>query len=108
MWEAIYQENCDCSDGLQTIKLDSEKECSEQTLLYKMVSGLHTSINSHISVGFEDPKTGLQTLNRTYFYHRIGHHEDRIKNFYLIYSAALKAFELMEPAIQKQVFSSQN
>ena len=63
-----------------------------------MVSGLHTSINTHISVGFEDWRTKKLTSNTTYFYSKIGEHEDRIKNLYLIYAATLKAINLMEPA----------
>jgi len=54
------------------------------------MSGLHTSINTHVSDGFEDSK-GVQIANMTYFYERIGHFPDRIKNLHLIYAFVVKA-----------------
>lgn len=108
VWEAIYAENCDCSDNLSKQQKTNEEECSEQTLLYQMMSGLHCSINTHISASFENPITKQLEPNMTYFSERIGSHEDRIKNMYLIYAATLKAVKLMEPSYLKQVYNQQS
>jgi len=70
--------------------------CDEHTLLFQVMSGLHTSINSHIANGFEDPKTGDRTSNQTYFLERVGDHPDRIKNLYFTYAAVLRAISLAE------------
>jgi hypothetical protein len=48
VWKAIYDENCIQQGTLEK----SEKVCDKDTLLYQMISGLHTSINSQISVKF--------------------------------------------------------
>lgn len=42
--------------------------------------------------------------NFTYFNERVGDFEDRIRNFYLIYSATLKAAKVLEPAFLKQKY----
>ncbi len=57
IWKAIYEENCHVS---------SDSECSDQTLLFQLMSGLHTSINTHISDGFDDSE-GISQSNMTYF-----------------------------------------
>ena len=91
IWKMIYEENCKFNP------MDSIDSCSEETLLFQLMSGLHTSINTHISDGFfeEDEKV----TNMTYFYSRVGDHEDRIKNLYLVYAAAVKAVSLIEPTL---------
>jgi ERO1-like protein alpha len=53
VWTAIYAENCDCMMSLEALKKEAEETCSERTLLYQMMSGLHTSISTHIASNFE-------------------------------------------------------
>jgi hypothetical protein len=36
-------------------RVDLSKTCSDSTLLYQLVSGLHTSINSHVAFNFLEP-----------------------------------------------------
>ena len=77
VWRTIYEENCLLDKAFTDLKkranqdkysfLDSEESCTETTLLYHLISGLHASVNTHISEGFEDPKTGELSSNQTYF-----------------------------------------
>lgn len=69
------------------------------------MSGLHASINTHISDGFEDPQ-GNQVHNLTYFRERVGAFEDRIKNLHLIYAVVVKAVATVEPTLLKQTYSA--
>jgi len=69
------------------------------------MSGLHTSINTHISDGFEDSKGNL-IANMTYFYDRIGYFPDRIKNLHLIYAFVVKAVVLTRDTIIQQDFKT--
>ena len=69
------------------------------------MSGLHSSINTHISDGFENA-LGEQVHNLTYFRNAVGDHEDRVKNLHLIYAAVVKAVSLVEPALLKQSYST--
>lgn len=49
IWNAIYEENC-FIDRLQGIDLNNT--CTEETLLYQLVSGMHTSVNMHVSTHY--------------------------------------------------------
>lgn len=71
-------------------KYGKEEQCSEATLLFHLMSGLHTSINMHVADAFENDKGELEA-NTTYFLEKIGKHPERIKNLYLIYAALLRA-----------------
>lgn len=79
----------------------SDQECSEHTLLYQLMSGLHTSINTHISDGFEDAQ-GNPVHNLTYFRNQVGSHDDRIKNLHLLFAVAVRAVSAVEPALLTQ------
>ena len=51
VWKAIYRENC----MIEKLKnLDMSNTCSEETLLYQLISGLHASINMHVSKNYFD------------------------------------------------------
>jgi hypothetical protein len=54
------------------------------------MSGLHTSINTHVADGFEDAQ-GNSIYNLEYFQSRVGSSEERIKNLHLIYALVVKA-----------------
>ena len=69
------------------------------------MSGLHTSINSHVADSFLDEQ-GDATPNMTYFYERVGDHPARIKNLYLLYATVLKGISLSEPTLLRREFAS--
>ena len=106
VWNTIYEENCVLDQAISNLKplvnqdrfwqLDNEESCSEATLLYHVMSGLHASVNTHISEGFEDPQTLEISNNKTYFMEKIGDHPNRVKNLHFIYAAVVKAVGLME------------
>ena len=64
-----------------------------------MMSGLHASVNTHISEGFEDPKTGDFINNSTYFLNAVGDHPSRVRNLHFIFAAVVKAVGLMEQTL---------
>ena len=93
VWNLIYQENCNFEEYEDLAK----ETCDEETFLYQVMSGLHTSINTHISNAFFEDETS--TSNMTYFFSRVGDHKERIKNLYLVYSAVTKAVTLAESTL---------
>ena len=60
------------------------------------MSGLHASVNTHISEGFEDPFTFELTSNNTYFLNAVGDYPERVRNLHFIFAATIKAVGLME------------
>ena len=84
IWKAIYEENCHWS-------LNKNSDiCTEETFLYQLMSGLHTSINTHVADGFEDAN-GNETHNWEYFQLRVGANEERVKNLHLLFALVVKA-----------------
>jgi ERO1-like protein alpha len=63
------------------------------------MSGLHTSINTHVSANFHPPDSDIAYKNITYFMDRIGNHPDRVKNLHFIYSAVARAVGLISKAM---------
>ena len=63
------------------------------------MSGLHTSINTHISNGFPLSGSKLDTINQTYFLEAVGNHKDRVKNLYFLFAVVVKAVVKMEPVL---------
>ena len=98
VWRTIYAENCDCLDGIDAQQDMSDQECSEHTLLYQLMSGLHTSINTHIADGFENAE-GNPVHNLTYFRSQVGSFDERIKNLHLLFAVVVRAVSAVEPAL---------
>eukprot|EP00960_Hanusia_phi_P056176 763179-Hanusia_phi.AAC.2 len=49
VWDAIYNENC--FEQLGTL----DEMCYEERVLYRLLSGMHASINIHISLSYFPP-----------------------------------------------------
>lgn len=80
-------------------ELDMSNTCSEETLLYQLISGLHGSINMHVSRNFIDVKTQHSSPNHAMYLSSIGSHPDRIKNLYFIYAVILRALNRAAPIL---------
>jgi trehalose-6-phosphatase len=48
IWHLIYSENCFQSSSFQEL-------CSDEQILYNIISGLHTSISTHLSRFYKNP-----------------------------------------------------
>lgn len=79
--------------------LDVSNTCSEETLLFQLISGLHASINMHVAKNFYDHKSGLEKPNHAMYLSAIGRHPDRIKNLYFLYAVVLRAINRAEPIL---------
>ena len=107
IWRAIYEENCflptlqESGVPVQFETRDKDLQCTESTLLYHLMSGLHTSINTHVSANFYRLNSEAPYKNTTYFLERIGKHPDRVKNLHFIYSAAVRAVGLIDKAMRR-------
>jgi ERO1-like protein alpha len=92
IWKAIYEENCmldKISDqGHSLTKLET---CSEETLLYQTISGLHASVNMHVASRYFDADLNRTYANHTMYFEAIGRHPDRIKNLYFVYAMVVRA-----------------
>ena len=110
IWSAIYEENCFLKQNQKIASIFDPKEqnlqCTESTLLYHLMGGLHTSINTHVSANFFRPDTDVPYKNTTYFRERIGNHPERVKNLHFIYAATVRAIEVIQNQMLKHDYKT--
>ncbi|CAA3016236.1 Endoplasmic reticulum oxidoreductin 1 [Olea europaea subsp. europaea] len=83
IWDAIYTENCP--------KYPSG-ECQEKRILYKLISGLHSSISIHIAADYLiDEKTNTWGQNLSLLYDRVLKYPDRVRNLYFTFLFVLRS-----------------
>ncbi|XP_071165762.1 ERO1-like protein alpha isoform X3 [Mytilus edulis] len=131
IWRSIYEENCfkPQEDGstpyspqqsLAAVYIRSEMTglCLEQRTFYRMISGLHTSINLHLSSNylFQD-KLGFGNIkwapNTEEFLRRFDPFNEeqgpqRLKNLYFAYLVELRALIKAAPYILEEEFYTGN
>ncbi|OQR98785.1 endoplasmic oxidoreductin [Achlya hypogyna] len=79
VWKAIYEENC----------FHSKELCLEERVYYRLISGLHTSINTHVALEYRfGDHWGLNTQM---FVDRVGAFPERLQNMYFTYLFVLRA-----------------
>ncbi|NP_001148525.1 Endoplasmic reticulum oxidoreductin-1 [Zea mays] len=84
IWDAIYKENCP--------KYPSEELCHEKKALYKLISGLHSSISVHIAYDYLlDESTNSWGQNLPLLYDRVLKYPERVQNLYFTYLFVLRA-----------------
>ena len=71
-------------------KGDVNEMCSEERLFYKVISGLHTSINTQLSHNYIDFDKNKTYPNFEIFFKTVGYYPDRILNLYFAYSVILR------------------
>ncbi|XP_061389311.1 ero1-like protein [Musca vetustissima] len=123
VWNSIYKENCfgvqnrsnTFSDYLAQI--DLHKMCLEQRAFYRIISGLHTSINIHLcskyllseTKDFLSPQ-GVWGHNIQEFKRRFspettnGEGPHWLRNLYFIYLVELRALEKAAPYLRRENF----
>lgn len=98
IWKSIYAENCfDSSDN------ESEK-CLAKDAFYRIVSGLHASIGTHLSNDHLNTETGEWGPNLDLFMMRVGNYPDRVSNIYFNYAIVAKALWKIKPYLKELDF----
>lgn len=117
IWKSIYMENCFKPEGIlaecinEAILTDM---CFEHKVFYRVISGLHTSINVHVCANYLLSTNGSQGLidtvgvwgaNLTEYLRRFssdttnGEGPHRIKNLYFLYILELRALDKVADAL---------
>jgi ERO1-like protein alpha len=87
IWRAIYEENC----------FEEAGQCLEKRVFYRLMSGLQSSITTHIAADFFYGSTrggygeGFWAPNTPLFVDRVGKHPERLHNLYFAYVFVLRA-----------------
>lgn len=104
VWASIYSENC---FGIPNNK-DNTEVCTEKRVFYKLISGLHASISTHICYDWLDVKTGEWAPNLDCFIWKIGKFPDRIENLYLNYAIYIRAINKISGYLENYKYCNGN
>ncbi|KHN01620.1 Endoplasmic oxidoreductin-1, partial [Glycine soja] len=90
--------------------VDSYQElCQEEKILYKLISGLHSSISIHIAFDYLlDEATNLWGQNLTLMYDRVLRYPDRVRNLYFTFLFVLRAVTKASDYLEQAEYDTGN
>lgn len=102
IWRAIYEENC----------ISTSDACLEERVLYRLLSGLHTSTTLSIAKNYFPPskrkgRTDWES-NPTFFMEKFQHHPEYIRNMHFAYVVILRAIKKATSYLYNYDFQSTN
>ncbi|KAI0895906.1 endoplasmic oxidoreductin [Annulohypoxylon nitens] len=84
--------------------LEGEGDCLEKRVFYRVVSGMHASISTHLCWDFLNQTTGEWQPNVGCYKGRLHTHPDRISNLYFNYALLTRAVAKIGPHLQDYTF----
>ncbi|KAI0321165.1 endoplasmic oxidoreductin [Amylostereum chailletii] len=127
VWEAIYSENCfgqselslmeepmkaavslpdTLSEPLRTAENGHEEQCLEKRVYYKVISGLHASISTHICFESLNQATGHWGPDLQCFVNRVASHPERLQYIYFNTVLLLRAVARIGPYLSAYDYCS--
>ena len=98
IWTAIYEENCLALDGITSAPM-----CYEERVLYRLLSGLHTSTTLSIAKNYYPPskRKGRENWepNPQYFIDKFADSPDHLRNLHFSYVVLLRALKKASPVL---------
>lgn len=82
--------------------LEAEDECLEKRVFYRVMSGMHASISTHLCWDFLNQTTGQWQPNVPCYKARLHTFPDRISNLYFNYALLTRAITKLGPYLTKQ------
>lgn len=133
VWDAIYRENCFSKEpgtfssglgiakpfapfqaandlrhvmqaGSSTNELALDDTCLEKRVFYRIISGMHTSISTHICNDYLNQSTGVWGPNLACYSDRLASHPERISNLYFNYALLLRAVTKLRTYLKSYTF----
>lgn len=98
IWKSIYAENCFTSSDNET------EQCLAKDSFYRIISGLHASIGTHLSYDHLNTETGEWGPDLDLFMMRVGNYPDRVSNIYFNYAIVAKALWKIKPYLKELDF----
>jgi hypothetical protein len=82
--------------------LEHEDECLEKRVFYRVISGMHASISTHLCWDFLNQTTGQWQPNTACYMGRLHNFPERISNLYFNYALLTRAIAKLGPYLSKQ------
>jgi ERO1-like protein beta len=86
--------------------LEFDQECVEKRVFYRVVSGMHASISTHLCYDFLNQTTGNWGPNIECYKSRLHAHPERISNLYFNYALLLRAVGKLKNHLKSYTFCS--
>ena len=90
--------------GVSDEPLEFEDECLEKRVFYRVVSGMHASISTHLCYDYLNQTTGEWGPNLQCYKERLHNHPERISNLYFNYAFVLRAVGKLRDYVQDYTF----
>ena len=101
IWDAIYAQNC--------FENGEKDSCTERRVFYRLISGLHTSISTHIAADYlVDEAINLWGKNTSLMHDRVLQHPERVQNLYFTYLFVLRAVIKAQKYLAEAEYSTGN
>ncbi|EPX70856.1 ER oxidoreductin Ero1b [Schizosaccharomyces octosporus yFS286] len=88
----------------QVLKERMELWTHEQRVFYRVLSGMHTSISTHLCYNYLNQSTGVWGPNINCFKEKVLSHPERIENLYFAYSLLLRAMDKLNGHLDALTF----
>jgi flavocytochrome c len=92
VWRAMYVENCFQNNDSANV----DTMCYEERVLYRLLSGMHASINIHISKNYYPPRKGKRDSfepNPRRYWQQFANHPERLRNLHFAFVVLLRAVQ---------------
>jgi ERO1-like protein beta len=83
-----------------------EDDCLEKRVFYRVISGMHASISTHLCHDYLNQTTGIWSPNLQCYRERLESYPDRISNLYFNYALILRAIGKLRSSLQDYTFCS--
>ncbi|KAK5120329.1 hypothetical protein LTR85_006268 [Meristemomyces frigidus] len=90
--------------GASDEALEFEDECVEKRVFYRVISGMHASISTHLCYDYLNQSTGEWGPNLQCYKERLHEHPERISNLYFNYAFLLRAVGKLRDYVQDYTF----
>ncbi|KAI1170006.1 endoplasmic oxidoreductin [Nemania sp. FL0916] len=102
--QILAQHHQDPSTSFAQTGLENEDECLEKRVFYRVISGMHSSISTHLCWDFLNQTTGEWQPNLKCYTERLLTHPERISNLYFNYALLTRAIAKLGPYLQSYTF----
>ena len=104
MQQGVQQAIAEGSSQSPIDELEFDDECVEKRVFYRLISGMHASISTHLCWDFFNQTTGEWVRNVNCFKERLHDHPERISNMYFNYALLLRAVGKIRPHLKNYSF----
>ncbi|KAK5172107.1 endoplasmic oxidoreductin-1 [Saxophila tyrrhenica] len=84
--------------------LEPEDECLEKRVFYRVISGMHAAISTHLCADYLNQTTGQWGPNLQCYKERLHSHPERISNLYFNYAFVLRAVGKLRDYVHDYTF----